>query len=128
MNVVTRSLMAAGLLMYAGIHFLQVPDPPPGAPGWLRLAFLATAIVAVVLGAGLLFREAGHNQLWKDAAALLAAVSAVALVVFSNLDVAGVDPMGMQSDAWGALAAEAIILASWVAARMVPRSYNEVDA
>lgn len=127
MNVVTRSLMVAGLFMYAAIHILQAAQPPASAPAWLRWAFVATAAVAVVLGIGLLLRSAGHNQPWKDAAAALAGASAVALGLSATTGFLGVEQTDISAGVFGVIAAELIILASWLAGRSVGAEFNEVD-
>lgn len=128
MNVVTRSLMAAGLLVYAAIHFSQAASPPDGAPTWLRIMFFLTAGVAVVLAGGLFFRPPGDNELWKDAAAALALASAVALLLSQTTGFIGVDESDLRSSTFGVLVAESMVLISWVVGRVVGHRFDEVDA
>lgn len=127
MNVVTRSLMVAGLFVYAAIHFLQTAQSPASAPAWLPWAFVATAVAAVVVGVGLVVRRPGGNQLWKDAAAFLAAGSLFALVLSGTTGFLGVDEMDISAGVFGVVAAEFIILVSWLADRSLGPEFNEVD-
>jgi hypothetical protein len=127
MNVVTRSLMVAGLFVYAAIHFLQAAQPPASAPAWLQWAFVATAVAAIGLGLGLLLRPPGQNRLWKDAAAALAAGSAVALFLSATTGFFGVEGTDISAGVFGVAAAELVVLASWLADRSVGPEFNEVD-
>jgi hypothetical protein len=128
MNVVTRSLMAAGLVVYAAIQALQVINPPSEPVLWLQVAFTVTVGVALVLAGGLIVREPGNNQPWKDLAAFVAAGSAIAMLVLEALGLPGVEPMDVRTEAWTILGAEAIILVSWFADRSLGHRYDEVEA
>ena len=128
MNVVVRSLMAAGLFMYAGIHVVQAFSPPDGAPLWLQIAFFLTAALAVVLGGGLLLRPPGDNEAWKDLAAALALGSLIALVLSATTGFAGVDQADLRASTFGVAVAEFMVLVSWAVGRLTGHRYDEVEA
>ena len=126
MNVVIRGLMAAGLFVYGAIHLVQGLNPPEAAPGWLRLAFVATAVVAVVLGIGLLALAPGRTDRLKDLAALLAAASALALVLSLTTGFLGVSETDLRVETLGVLVAELVVVVSWLAGRLVGHDFDEV--
>lgn len=131
MNVVVRSLMATGLLVYAGIHLLQAASPPEMgsmmASRGLQVAFLATALTAVVLAVGLLARPAGTTARWKDLAALLAGVSLVVLLLSFTVGFLGVTQADLRLSTLGVVIAESVVLVGWVATRVVGPGFDEVD-
>lgn len=127
MNVVIRGLMATGLLVYATVHLLQGVRPPADAPLWLRLAFLATAAVAVVLAVGLLARRPGTTDQWKDAAAALAGASLVALVLSWTTGFLGVSEADLRLSTLGVVVAEMVVLATWAITRVVGHEFDEVE-
>lgn len=126
MNVVVRGLMAAALFVYAGIHVLQGVNPPMDSPTWLRLAFLATAAAAIAIGVGLLSLPPGRTAALKDAAALLAVGSALALAMAFTVGFPGVSQMDIRADTLAVVAAELIVVASWLASRSLGSEYDEV--
>ncbi len=127
MNVVIRGLMAAGLFVYATIHLLQGVDPPEDAPGWLQLAFLATAAAAVVLAVGLLSRRPGTTDVWKDAAAALTGASLLALVASFVTGFLGVSESDIRLSTLGVVVAEGLVLLTWAAGRLVGHDFDEVE-
>lgn len=131
MNVVVRSLMATGLLVYAGIHLLQGFSPPVMASMMasrgLQAAFLATAVAAAVLAVGLLARPAGTTARWKDAAALLAGVSLVVLLVSFTVGFLGVTQADLRLSTLGVVIAESVVLIGWVVTRVVGPGFDEAD-
>lgn len=127
MNVVIRGLIAAGLLVYAAVHVLQGISPPADAPVWLQVAFLVTAVVAAVLGVGLLGRRPGTTALWKNAAAALTGASLLALVLSFTVGFLGVNETDIRLSTLGVIIAEMVVLVSWAANRTLGPEYDEVE-
>ncbi len=126
MNVVTRSLLSTGLAMYAGFHVFQATGPPAGAPTWLRLAFVATGIVAAVLAVLVLV---GRSPLttWMNLSALLTGSSMLALAASFTIGFFGVTETDIRLSTIGAVIAEAVVLVSWAADRAGGPEVDEVD-
>lgn len=127
MNVVIRGLMASGLFVYGAIHMVQGVRPPEGAPAWLRLAFIGTAVLAIVLGAGLIAGQPGRTDRLKDLAAVLAVASAVALGLSFTTGFLGVNETDLRVSTLVVVVAEFVVVACWVIAKMVGHDYDEVQ-
>jgi hypothetical protein len=113
MNVVVRGLMAAGMSVYAAMHLSQALSPPPGAPPWLTVAFVATAVVALVL-AGLLILSSEHGEVrWERAAAALAAASGLALLASYTVGFLGVVESDLRAETAIVAVAELMTLAAF---------------
>lgn len=127
MNVVIRGLMAAGMAVYATLHLLQVFSPPEGSPGWLVAAFAGSTVVALVLAGGLIVGAQRREARWEHAAALLAAVSLVALIAAFTVGLLGVEESDLRPATALVFVAELVVLVSWVAARFATRETREVS-
>jgi hypothetical protein len=113
MNVVVRGLMAAGMSVYAAMHLSQALSPPPGAPAWLTVAFVATAVVALVL-AGLLILSSERGEVrWERAAAALAAASGLALLASYTVGFLGVVESDLRAETAIVAVAELMTLAAF---------------
>lgn len=127
MNVVIRGLMAAAMAVYATLHLLQALSPPEGSPGWLVAAFAGSAVVALVLAGGLIFGAQRREAGWEHGAALLAALSLVALITAFSVGFFGVEQSDLRPATALVFVAELVVLVSWVAARFATRATSEVS-
>lgn len=127
MNVVTRGLMAAGMGVYAAIHLVQAVRPPLGVPAWLTFAFAATALAAVGIAVMLIVTSDTHEVGWEAAAAVLAGVSALALLASYTTGFFGVVESDLRAETAIVAVAELITLVAFAAGRLVPAAGNEVS-
>lgn len=118
MNVVVRGLMTAGMWLYAAIHIQQAFAPPPGSPGWMGFAFAASAAVAALIGVMLIVSAVGGEKLWENAAALLASVSAVALIAAFTVGLAGFVETGLRIETALVVVAEVVVVGAWAINRV----------
>lgn len=126
MFVVTRGLTAAGMSVYAVIHFFQMASPPMESPTWLRVAYGLTAVAALVIAGGALFDERHHT--WSGIGALLALGSAVALLLSVTVGFLGVVAADLQPAALVAIVAEMMAIGSWLALQVARSSSPEAAA
>jgi hypothetical protein len=113
MNVVIRGLMAAGMSVYAAMHVFQAIDPPPGAPPWLAVAFALTALVAAGLAVMLILTSVRGEGRWEAAAALLAGLSAIALLASTTVGFFGVVESDLRAETAIVAVAELLTLAAY---------------
>jgi hypothetical protein len=113
MNVVVRGLMAAGMSVYAAMHLSQALAPPPGAPAWLAVAFVVTAVVALVLAALLILSSEQGEVRWERAAAALAAASGLALLASHTVGFLGVVESDLRAETAIVAIAELMTLAAF---------------
>lgn len=126
MNVVTRGLMAAGMGMYAAMHIFQAASPPPGAPAWLTVAFAATAAAAVVIAVMLIATSTTREVVWEGAAALLAGLSALALILSYTTGFFGVVEADLRAETLLVAVAEFVTLLAFAISRVVPSAGDEL--
>lgn len=127
MNVVIRGLMAAAMGVYAMLHLRQAFAAPAGAPAWLVAMFAGSAVIALVLAAGLIFDIQRRETRWEHAAALLAAVSLGALLSAFTVGFFGVEERGLRAATALVFVAEVVTLVSWVAAQLATGEAMEVS-
>jgi hypothetical protein len=113
MNVVVRGLMAAGMSVYAAMHISQALSPPPGAPAWLAVAFIATALVALGLAAMLILSPVRGEVGWEWAAAALAGASGLALLASYTVGFLGVVEADLRAETAIVAVAEIVTLAAF---------------
>lgn len=122
MDVVVRGLMAAGMGIYGMLHALQALEPD--AATWSRLAFAATALAAAVLLVGLVAAPSRLAVRVEPLAALLAASSAVALVLTLTVGFFGVEDV-LRPSVVMVLVAEVVVVASWLLLLRMPADTSE---
>lgn len=114
MNVVVRSVQAAGMAVYAAMHVLQAASSPASSPRWLTLAFAVTAVAAVVIAAGLVLARTSSEARWERAAALLALASAVALLMSYTTGFFGVVETDLRGETALVAVAELVTIVAYV--------------
>jgi hypothetical protein len=125
MNVVIRGLMAAGMSIYAAMHISQSVSPPPGAPGWLAGAFAVTALAALVVAAMLILTPVRGEARWEGAAALLAGLSAIALLASYTVGFFGVAESDLRAETAIVAVAELVTLAAYAIGWLVSDASSE---
>ena len=120
MNVVIRGVQAAGMAVYASMHIMQASSPPADAPGWLAVAFAATAMIALIIAGGLILSAQRDESRWETAAALLALPSVIALAASYTTGFLGVVETDLRPATAIVAVAELMILAAYVVSRIGP--------
>lgn len=127
MNVVIRGLMAAGMGIYASIHIQQAFSPPDDAPTWLAFMFGLTAVVAVVIAAMLILVPVERETRWEISAGVLAAGSALALLLALTVGFLGVTETSINAETAMVLVAESVVLIALVIKRVASPEADEDD-
>lgn len=114
MNVVVRSVQAAGMAVFAAMHILQAASSPSSSPLWLTIAFALAAIAAVVIAGGLIFADEDQERTWETAAAGLALSAAVALLASYTVGFFGVVETDLRAETALVIIAEIVTLGAYV--------------
>lgn len=126
MNVVGRGLMAAGMSVYAAMHVMQAASGPDGAPPWLTVAFALTALAAVGIAVMLIATSTRDEVIWETAAAVLAGLSALALILSYTTGFLGIQEADLRAETAIVAVAELMTLLAYAVTRLIPSSGDEL--